>query len=156
MIHLTHPKWRALRVMDEASVKLLNRMLRAGWFVMPFGMDGVDYFIMRVPTETPELSRYPDPFQVAGARSSDTFDVLSMQNVPAITVLVLTKGERRGRPSRARCGERARLGRPARRRAPVRQMDARHRHEHRGRNAHDLRAPCRGDAVGRIHPVLEA
>ncbi|HVK39915.1 MAG TPA: hypothetical protein VNA88_15375 [Candidatus Kapabacteria bacterium] len=97
MIHLTHPKWRALRVMDEASVKLLNRMLRAGWFVMPFGMDGVDYFIMRVPTETPELSRYPDPFQVAGARSSDTFDVLSMQNVPAITVLVLTKGERRGR-----------------------------------------------------------
>jgi hypothetical protein len=97
MIHLTHPKWRALRVMDEASVKLLNRMLRAGWFVMPFGMDGVDYFIMRVPTETPEISRYPDPFQVAGARSSDTFDVVSMQNVPAITVLVLTKGERPGR-----------------------------------------------------------
>jgi hypothetical protein len=98
MIHLTHPKWRALRVMDEASVKYLNRMFRQGWFVMPFGMDEVDYFVLRVPTETPTASTYPGISESIGGRWSHSimFDV-SRRTLPAMTVLVLNKGEMKSR-----------------------------------------------------------
>lgn len=112
MIHLEHPKWRALRVMDQASVDYLNRLFRNGWYVMPFGMDDIDYFVMRVPLETPTLAKYADPFSLGSSSSAPriAFDVSKSKTVPAITVLVLTQGTKKNR-QRAVLNKRNEVGR---------------------------------------------
>jgi hypothetical protein len=86
MINPTHPKWRALRLSDEKSVEYLNRMFRGGWYIVPFGMDDVEYFAMEVPLETPKRVRFTDEHQLFDASSE-----------PSMMVVVLNHGRQKDR-----------------------------------------------------------
>jgi hypothetical protein len=86
MIHQFHPTWRALRLKDAASIAYLNRMFRAGWYIMPFDIDDVPHFIMSVPIETPKRVDYTNEHQI-----------LDATNQPTMTIVVLRKGEVRDR-----------------------------------------------------------
>lgn len=82
----THPKWRALRLVDEKSIEYLNRMFRQGWYIVPFGMDDIEYFTMQVPLETPKRVKFTNEHQLIDAR-----------NAPSMTVVVLNLGTRKDR-----------------------------------------------------------
>jgi hypothetical protein len=86
MISSTHPKWRALRIFDEASVDYLNRLFRSGWHIVPFGIDDIEYLIMDIPANTPKRVNFKDEFQIVQERKE-----------PSDFVVVLNKGQEKNR-----------------------------------------------------------
>jgi hypothetical protein len=84
MINSTHKKWRSLRLKDERSVDYLNRMFRYGWYIVPFDMDGIEYFVLDVDTETPSRVNFKTVHQLVEAGK-----------VPTMIVVVLQKGEQK-------------------------------------------------------------
>ena len=84
MIHITNPKWRALRLENEASVTYLNRLLRQGWYLMRLDVDGLDFLGFEVPLELPSWTTPRSIHQQVDARL-----------IPTMSVIVLRKGDRK-------------------------------------------------------------
>ena len=86
MISQHDKTWRPVRLQNLESVKYLNRLFRAGWYLMHIGADGLEYLAFQVPTETPQWTTVND----------FPYEFVSMSR-ESITVLVLHSGTARGR-----------------------------------------------------------
>lgn len=80
-IDITNPSWRALRIDGAASIEYLEKMLKIGWYVSPFGLDDIRYCVLTVPVSTPTRINFTNEHQV-----------LEAQQQPTLTIVVLNKG----------------------------------------------------------------
>jgi hypothetical protein len=67
MIDEHNPRWRAVRLGNEESVLYLQRLLRAGWYLMELDVDGLSTLSFHVPSRP--LPHIPGRVMVYGKRN---------------------------------------------------------------------------------------
>ena len=83
MITDRDPRWRAVRLENEESVIYLQRLLRAGWYLMELDVDGLSTLSFFVPIKPPP---HISGRVLVYGKSPETF-----------SVIVLRKGRKKGR-----------------------------------------------------------
>lgn len=80
LIHRDHPVWKPVALSDRECVPYLNKLFRAGWSLVPFDMDGIDWMFLTVPLKTPtDVGRRPNPVLMIKEQSEPSVHVVVLR-----------------------------------------------------------------------------